>query len=543
MLDPKHIGLNAESVGFQVSHKQPLDWNSFSVALQNQSDSVKTRRELKETPISELHIMGGQLFGYEGNALTDTRARQMRQMNGYRLRSFDARDTAVVLPPKDAGSLVQMIPVKAGMVQFNRWNAVMPQSLVLRSTEPLNIPLTQDMQMQNMLNMNNTREQIQENINLHNKKRSRVAQNEAAEMASAREENARYGTPAQVIRARERHAEAIRQGRADRAARIGTGIVGVAPAVIPIGGGPESVSGYSESIGSRQSADEAAQSSDNYSGASQLINGSSVNDTLSSRGSLGSIRRRSNDGNVTADTAAISQLSIPSVSGRSSSRVDDTLLNSLATLPRIGSRVHVFATNGSDLSEEMPIIRHAQRSDGEMIPITTGGEPLIYSSGRYYHRNLQARGEFHTRLERSARTASELSMSLVPDSAAFPFSGSGIQNYSADGAILGLSRSVLQKSQSLDIGRSQIRPPDETSLRVQALLKSTRELLDRTSTVQSNSYLNAYKSGANSLQSSAGGAGRSTSVRGANVRSVVDGNGDTTQLSYIRSGRLDMSEL
>ena len=181
MLDPRHLGLNAESVGFQVSHRQPVDWKSFSVALQNQSDSVKVRRELQETPISELHIMGGQLFGFEGNSLLDTRKRQERQINGYRLRSFTAKDSAVVMPPKDAGSLNMAIPAAAGLVQYNRWNSVIPQTLMLRSGEPGLLPLSQDERVKEMLGLYQSQEEQAANLQEHNKKRSREYQNATAE--------------------------------------------------------------------------------------------------------------------------------------------------------------------------------------------------------------------------------------------------------------------------------------------------------------------------------------------------------------------------
>ena len=181
MLDPNVWALNAETVGFRVSHKQPVDWRSFSTSLQNQTDSIKTRRELKETPISELHIMGGQLFGYDGNSLLDTRNRQKRQMNGYRLRSFTATDGPITLPTKDAGSLNMMIPASAGLVQYNRWNSVTPQTMVLSSVEPLNTPMTQKEQMETILNMNKSMDEINTLEEKHHEKRSRSYQNAVAE--------------------------------------------------------------------------------------------------------------------------------------------------------------------------------------------------------------------------------------------------------------------------------------------------------------------------------------------------------------------------
>jgi hypothetical protein len=102
MLDPQRVGLNAASVGFLQRTGQKVDWGAFNKALQT-DDCVKVRRELKETPISEVHVMGGELFGFAGNAKTNELERQRTQINGYVLRAFDASHPAVVLPKKYGG--------------------------------------------------------------------------------------------------------------------------------------------------------------------------------------------------------------------------------------------------------------------------------------------------------------------------------------------------------------------------------------------------------------------------------------------------------
>lgn len=139
MLDPSRYALNAETVGFRKRMRQSVDWASFNEALQTQTDSIKVRRELEETPINELHVMGGQRFGIEGNAKTNELARQQRQMNGYVLRSFLATGGPIILPPKKNDSLLG-IPSKFGQIQYTP-NAVVGQQYTSSFTEPLNAPL------------------------------------------------------------------------------------------------------------------------------------------------------------------------------------------------------------------------------------------------------------------------------------------------------------------------------------------------------------------------------------------------------------------
>ena len=128
MLDPRRIGLNAESVGFQKRMRQDVDFKEFDRALQtdynNQNSAVEVRR-LRDTPINEIHVMGGERNGFESNELLLTRARQERQINGYPLRQFDAKNPAVVLPKK-----------YGGFPMYNRNQTEYPE-LVSVFTEPM----------------------------------------------------------------------------------------------------------------------------------------------------------------------------------------------------------------------------------------------------------------------------------------------------------------------------------------------------------------------------------------------------------------------
>jgi hypothetical protein len=116
-----------------------VNWDSFHNAIQNQTDAIKVRRELEETAISELHVMGGQRFGIGGNEKTNTDARQMRQMNGYPLRSFLATGGAIVVPPKHSEGLLAT-PMNMGLTQYTQYNGVVG-NYVSSFTEPLNAPL------------------------------------------------------------------------------------------------------------------------------------------------------------------------------------------------------------------------------------------------------------------------------------------------------------------------------------------------------------------------------------------------------------------
>jgi len=139
MLDPTRYALNAATVGFRKRTGQSVDWGAFHNAIQNQTDAIKVRREQQETLVSELHVMGGQRFGMEGNGKTNELARQQRQMNGYPLRSFIATGGAIVLPPKHGEGLLA-IPMNLGLNQYTQYNAVVG-NIVSKFVEPLNAPL------------------------------------------------------------------------------------------------------------------------------------------------------------------------------------------------------------------------------------------------------------------------------------------------------------------------------------------------------------------------------------------------------------------
>ena len=139
MLDPTRYALNAATVGFRKRTGQSVDWGAFHNAIQNQTDAIKVRREKQETLVSELHVMGGQRFGMEGNGKSNELARQQRQMNGYPLRSFIATGGAIVLPPKHGEGLLA-IPMNLGLNQYTQYNAVVG-NYVSRFVEPLNAPL------------------------------------------------------------------------------------------------------------------------------------------------------------------------------------------------------------------------------------------------------------------------------------------------------------------------------------------------------------------------------------------------------------------
>ena len=140
MLDPNRIALTAEAVGFRKRTNQAVAWDSFATALQNQSDTIKTRREVAETPISVLHVMGGQRYGKESNEVLSDRAKQLRQINGYQLRSFSANNGPIV-PAKKQSDSVMALPMNLGIPQYVRYNASAGQTYVSHFTEPLQAPL------------------------------------------------------------------------------------------------------------------------------------------------------------------------------------------------------------------------------------------------------------------------------------------------------------------------------------------------------------------------------------------------------------------
>lgn len=465
MLDPRHIGLNAESIGFQVSHRQPVDWRSFSTALQNQSDSVKTRRELKETPISELHIMGGQLFGYEGNSLLDTNKRQQRQMNGYRLRSFDARDGAIVLPPKDAGSLNMMIPSKAGLVQYNRWNSVIPQTMVMRSVEPLNIPISQEQRVESMINMNNSREQILQNMKLHNKKRSLAEQNAAAEAEYAVADAKRFGGVARQMRNRETYYERLQQEEiaarmAMRNGEHGTGIVATHRIAVP-----SEISRASSQtnidLASEMSSDV---SQGDYGGGYTLSNSIGDGSSVSSKRSRASSKSKSsvassfgaigsNHGGGGTTAVGVSQLTLPSISASSpyvqnshvSGLTDDTL-NDFVFVNARGQGPYVPGRERTDAHRVI-------REDGDMYVMYNGHKERIGNSGgRLYFVNLETNERYAEELRqleekdmrRDAQMSALSSSVNYGDSKGVSFSGSMVENNEETKAILNVSAAINQ---------------------------------------------------------------------------------------------------
>ena len=163
------------------------------------------------------------------------------------------------------------------------------------------------------------------------------------------------------------------------------------------------------------------------------------------------------------------------------------------------------------------------------MPVVRGGESLTFINGRYYHNNLASRAKFHAKLEASARQASELSMSLVPRSADFGFSGSGIQNSSAENEIADLSRVLLRRSESLGIGRTPLDKNRSSRKGFGGAISRLNEAISMNqSVINSNSHLNAHKSG-NSFRSSKSAADRDTSVRRYNQSlavSQLDEDGD-----------------
>ena len=139
MLDPSRYSLDAATVGFRKRMKQTVNWESFEKAVQTQTDAIKVRRELEETPISEIHVMGGGLFGIANDEKTKTYARQQRQINGYVLRSFISNGGPIILPPKHGEGLL-MTPMNMGQRQYGGYNSIVG-NYVSSFTEPLQAPL------------------------------------------------------------------------------------------------------------------------------------------------------------------------------------------------------------------------------------------------------------------------------------------------------------------------------------------------------------------------------------------------------------------
>lgn len=135
MLDPERIGLNAASVGYMERRGEKVDYASFKRQLQTDDGGcVKVRREA-ETPVNEVHVMGGELKGLESNSNLLDRSRQARQMAGYPLRSFSADAPAIILPAK-----------YGGLPMYTRKQTEY-QDYVSRFTEPMSAPLQRDTEL------------------------------------------------------------------------------------------------------------------------------------------------------------------------------------------------------------------------------------------------------------------------------------------------------------------------------------------------------------------------------------------------------------
>jgi TolA-binding protein len=202
MLDPNRFALDAATVGFRKRMRQAVNWDNFNDALQTQTESIKVRRELQETPISEVHIMGGQRYGFAGNSKTNEMARQERQMNGYPLRSFYATGGAIVLPAKHTEGLLAT-PMNVGLTSYAQYNGVVG-NYVSSFTEPLNAPMDSGTMLmaragiqarseainnpykflQFQLNMHATQEQIKQNEAKHQELRGYNQQGMIADMVT-----------------------------------------------------------------------------------------------------------------------------------------------------------------------------------------------------------------------------------------------------------------------------------------------------------------------------------------------------------------------
>jgi len=132
MLDPERVKLTASTIGFLQRTGQKVDYETIRKALQTSDDGCANVRREKETAVNELHVMGGQRMGMEGNQNLLENARQERRMNGYPLRSFSADEPAIILPPK-----------YGGFPQYVK-NEVAGENFVSRFTAPLSAPLQQN---------------------------------------------------------------------------------------------------------------------------------------------------------------------------------------------------------------------------------------------------------------------------------------------------------------------------------------------------------------------------------------------------------------
>lgn len=132
MLDPERVKLTAANIGFLKQKGIAVDFETIRKALQTDDGGCVNVRREAETPVNELHVMGGQRLGLEGNMNILEYARQARRMNAYPLRSFSASAPAVILPPK-----------YGGFPQYIN-NESERENYVSRFTEPMSAPLQQN---------------------------------------------------------------------------------------------------------------------------------------------------------------------------------------------------------------------------------------------------------------------------------------------------------------------------------------------------------------------------------------------------------------
>jgi len=181
MLDPNRYELNAATVGFRKRMRQEVSMEAFEMALQQQTDTIKVRREEKETPISEIHVMGAQRFGLGGNEKTKTAERQWRQVHGYPLRSFKADGGPIVLPVKRVDSALAT-PMNVGLTQYLKYNATVGE-YVSRITEPVLDHITSENPMikqARVTGLESSYEESMANLRQWNEKRSNQYQNAMA---------------------------------------------------------------------------------------------------------------------------------------------------------------------------------------------------------------------------------------------------------------------------------------------------------------------------------------------------------------------------
>ena len=189
MLDPNRYELNAATVGFRKRMRQEVSMEAFEMALQQQTDTIKVRREEKETPISEVHVMGAQRFGLGGNEKTKTAERQWRQIHGYPLRSFKADGGPIVLPVKRVDSALAT-PINVGLTQYLKYNATVGE-YVSRITEPVLDHITSENPMirqARVTGMEQTYAETMDNLRQWNEKRSNQYQNAMARAMAQKSE-------------------------------------------------------------------------------------------------------------------------------------------------------------------------------------------------------------------------------------------------------------------------------------------------------------------------------------------------------------------